>query len=300
MIISASRRTDIPALYADWFFHRLKEGYVLSRNPMQYHQVSRLSLAPEAVDGFVFWTKNPLPMLARLDLLKPYAYYFQFTLTSYGQGMESNVPSKRDAVIPAFQRLADSIGPDRVIWRYDPVLLSAKYNEEYHQEYFYQIAKRLKGYTNKCIISFVDDYRGAGTRLKNCGLVAIGDEVQRKMAAGFAHSALTFGMVLETCAEKIDLSSIGIGCAKCVDGNLLNKLRGYPIKLEKDRNQRPHCGCDASADIGMYNTCTNGCLYCYANHAVAALSKAIMQHDTASPLLIGNIEPLDIITDRIK
>ena len=124
MIISASRRTDIPTYYSDWFFNRIKEGFVFVRNPMNAHQISRIDLRPDVVDGIVFWTKNPLPMLDRLDLLKEYTYYFQFTLTSYGEDVESNIPSKSNVIIPSFQRLSDKLGPERVIWRYDPIFLS--------------------------------------------------------------------------------------------------------------------------------------------------------------------------------
>ena len=140
MIISASRRTDIPTYYSDWFFNRIKEGFVFVRNPMNAHQISRIDLRPDVVDGIVFWTKNPLPMLDRLDLLKEYTYYFQFTLTSYGEDVESNIPSKSNVIIPSFQRLSDKLGPERVIWRYDPIFLSQKYSIDYHIHYFEMLA----------------------------------------------------------------------------------------------------------------------------------------------------------------
>ena len=126
MIISASRRTDIPAFYAEWFFNRIKEGYVLVRNPMNYHQVSKISLSPAVVDGIVFWTKNPLPMMTRLDELREYPYYFQFTLTPYGKEMEPGLPSKKAVLIPVFRELSRKLGPDRLVWRYDPILLNPR------------------------------------------------------------------------------------------------------------------------------------------------------------------------------
>ena len=300
MIISVSRRTDIPARYADWFYTRLKEGYVLSRNPMRYHQVSRISLHTKAVDGIVFWTKNPAPMLDRLELLSPFPYYFQFTLTSYGKDIEPGVPSKSSEIIPIFQRLADLIGPEKVIWRYDPIMLTAKYTYAYHQEYFYAIAKRLAGYTRKCVISFLDDYKGAGARLHDCGMVCMDEPVQRNMASSLSYIARSFQMDVETCAEKIDLSSMGIKHTKCIDGGLLDKIRGYPIKYAKDRNQRADCCCNASVDIGSYNTCLNGCLYCYANHAPGLITKALQEHNPLSPMLTGHVGPDDMVTDRIR
>jgi DNA repair photolyase len=298
MIISASRRTDIPACYSDWFYQRIKEGYVLTRNPMRFHQVSKVNLSSEAVDGIVFWTKNPEPMMDRLNELNAYTYYFQFTLTSYGKDIEPNVPIKSSEVIPTFQRLSDKIGPEKVIWRYDPILLSNKYTLDYHMEFFHEIARRLKGYTNKCIISFVDRYKNTDRNSGALGLAEIENDTKRKLAETLSQTACSFGMLMDTCAEEIDLSAYGIGHAKCIDGNLLGMLRGYPIKISKDKNQRPNCGCDASVDIGVYNTCKNGCKYCYANYNTSALKIAANSHDPLSPLLIGNMDKEDIIKER--
>ncbi len=298
MIISASRRTDIPACYADWFFHRLKEGYVLVRNPMRYHQVSKISLSPEQVDGIVFWTKNPIPMLDRLKELRSYAFYYQFTLTAYGRDIEPNIPSKNDVLIGAFRRLCDSLGPHRVIWRYDPILFSAKYTLAYHMEYFFQIAKRLQGAADTCVISFLDLYKNTEANLRGLGLQPMDDPSIRVFAAFASKTAREFGMALKTCAESISLEEYGISHGKCVDGILLDAIRGYPVKASKDQNQRPHCGCDASVDIGMYNTCPGGCLYCYANYKKDAAFTAFQSHDSASPLLIGRVEVGDEIKER--
>lgn len=123
MIISASRRTDIPAYYSDWLFNRLKEEYVLVRNPMNIHQIGKINLSPDVVDGIVFWTKNPIPMMNRLSELKRYNYYFQFALTAHDRDVEPNIPSKNDIIIPAFQQLSRLIGREKVIWRYDPIFL---------------------------------------------------------------------------------------------------------------------------------------------------------------------------------
>ena len=144
MIISASRRTDIPNYYSSWFLNRIREGFVLVRNPVNPHQVSRISLAPEAVDCIVFWTKNPEPMLERLGELKEYPFYFQFTLTPYGRDVEENVPHKKDRMIPVFKRLSQMIGGERVVWRYDPILFSGRYTPQYHLQVFKQIAEALR------------------------------------------------------------------------------------------------------------------------------------------------------------
>ena len=134
MILSVSRRTDIPAFYSDWFFNRLKEGFVCVRNPMNIHQVSRIALSPKVIDCIVFWSKNPKPMLSRLNELMDYMFYFQFTINPYDKGVEVDVPRK-DGVINTFKELSKTIGTKRVIWRYDPVFLTDKMDVKYHIYY---------------------------------------------------------------------------------------------------------------------------------------------------------------------
>ncbi len=158
MILSVSRRTDIPNYYADWFLNRIEDGYLYVRNPMNAHQISRINLSPDVVDCIVFWTKNPEPMLDKLDRLKDYKYYFQFTLTGYGKDIEPFLPHKRDKMIPIFQQLSFMIGKEKVIWRYDPIIITDNYTEEYHVKAFREIAMKLNGYCNKVVISFVDTY----------------------------------------------------------------------------------------------------------------------------------------------
>lgn len=293
MIISASRRTDIPACFSQWFFRRLEEGFVCVRNPMIYHQVSRVSLSPKVVDGIVFWTKNPIPMLESLHLLNAYPFYFQFTLTAYGNDLEPGVPSKNSIIIPAFQELSRRIGPERVIWRYDPILLTPKYSAEYHVRYFEELARRLSGYTTKCIISFVDQYRHLGEQFQSLNT----DQIF-KLAVRLSEIAQKYGLMLEICAESLDLSQFGIRHGHCVDAELLEQIIGQPLSLSKDKNQRAACGCMSSIDIGMYDTCANGCKYCYANHASATVSRNLTSHDPFSALLCGNLTPEDIIRDR--
>lgn len=293
MIISASRRTDVPAYYSQWFFRRLEAGFLCVRNPVNFHQVSRIPLSPEVVDGIVFWTKNPIPMLDSLPLLKDYPFYFQFTLTAYAQDLEPGIPNKNARILPAFQELSRRIGPERVIWRYDPILLTPRYTADYHVHSFEGLAKRLSGYTNKCVISFVDLYRHLGKQFQPLDTAEI-----YELAGRFSDIAQKYHLTLETCAESFDLSQFGIRHGHCIDGELLEKIIGQPLSLSKDQNQREACGCMASIDIGMYDSCANGCKYCYANHSLAAVRRNIQSHDPASPLLCGNLTPEDIVRDR--
>lgn len=298
MIISASRRTDIPAYYTQWFLNRVRENYVLVRNPMNIHQVSRVSLAPDVVDGIVFWTKDPTPMLSRLDALQDYMYYFQFTLTAYGQDIEPAVPDKEGVVIPAFQRLSDTIGPERVIWRYDPIFLSAKYTPDYHIRRFEELAKQLSPYTKQCIISFLDFYRNTAQRMSVAGVRDFPADVQCALAKAFSEIGESYGLKLATCSEEIDLSAYGISHAHCIDSSLFERLLNCPLKLGKDKNQRTECGCMESVDIGAYDTCSHGCLYCYATLSEKNVLTNRQKHMPSSPLLLGQLGPEDKVTER--
>ena len=285
MIISASRRTDIPAFYSDWFFHRLKAGSVVTRNPMNHSQIKHISLLPDDVDCFVFWSKNPQPMLSRLDELSDYQYYFQFTLTSYGNDIETHLPRKTE-LIDTFQRLSDKIGAERVIWRYDPIFITPKYTIDYHIHYFGEIAYRLKGYTNSGIIGFIDLYPKSQKRFP---IGELSFDEKNQIAEYFSVIAKENRMKLCTCAEEINLSHHGIEHASCIDRNLIERLIDKPLKVKADNNQRTACGCAASVDIGVYNTCLNGCLYCYANYSDNTILSNMKNHDPSSPIMIGNI-----------
>ncbi|RJE47179.1 MULTISPECIES: DUF1848 domain-containing protein [unclassified Dehalobacter] len=298
MIISVSRRTDIPAFYAKWFYHRLKEKSVLVRNPMNIHLISKINLSPDVVDGIVFWTKNPAPMLERLDELRAYTYYFQFTLNPYGKDIEPNVPSKNDIVIPTFQKLSERIGKDKVIWRYDPILFNADYTTAYHLTFFKSLAAKLAGYTEKCTVSFLNFYQKTERNLRTCNIIQPTSDQKIELMQRFAETAKQFGMDMDTCAEDIDCGKFGIRQAHCIDKERFKRLGGYHLNVEKDKNQRPQCGCVTSVDIGAYNTCKNGCLYCYANFSLNAVQKNDAAHHPESPLLFGSVGENDAVKTR--
>lgn len=297
MILSVSRRTDIPAFYSEWFFNRLKEGFVYVRNPMNIHQVSRILLSPEVIDCIVFWSKNPRPMFARLDELKDYMYYFQFTINAYDKGMETGVP-KKEGIISTFKELSEKIGKRRVIWRYDPILLTEKMDKEYHYQYFEEIAKRLRGYTETCVISFVDLYKKTQRNLRDTTAREPSALEMREIAAQLVKIANRYGITIQTCAEEIALETIGIKHGKCVDNALIEDLLDVKLVVSKDPNQRKECGCVQSIDIGEYNTCTHGCKYCYANFRQEAVFANRLAHDSKSPLLVGHLRPDDKVTER--
>lgn len=298
MIISVSRRTDILAFYANWFYNRLRAGYVLVRNPMNLHSVSKVRLTADVVDAFVFWTKNPLPMARRLDELAAYPYYFQFTLTGYGAEIESGVPNKRRVLVPAFKDLAARLGKKRVIWRYDPIFFSKKYTKEWHLACFEALAAELHNSTERCVISFMDSYRNTKRNAQQLGAVELSREELYAFAGQLARIAAKYGLKLQTCAESMDLTALGITSSACVDKELLEDICGFKLDVKKDANQRAECCCAASIDIGAYNTCPGGCLYCYANYNAPLVQTNIAAHNKTSPLMSGILTAQDVITER--
>ena len=298
MIISASRRTDIPAYYSEWFINRIKDKYVYVRNPMNIHQVSKINLDNSVVDGIVLWTKNPKPMLDKLDKLEGYVYYFQFTLTSYGPEIEQGLPSKNKIIIPTFQKLSNEIGKERVVWRYDPIFISDKYTLDYHKKYFRVMASKLGECTEKCTISFLDLYRNTTRNIKPFGIRTLNHQEQIELMTNFNEVAKEYGFYIDTCAEEIDLSNYGIQHACCVDKDRFERIGGMKLAVEKDVNQRGACGCVASIDIGAYNTCRNGCAYCYANFSKKIVDKQTQRHNPNSPLLFGSVCEEDVIKER--
>lgn len=298
MIISASRRTDIPSYYSEWMLNRLKEKYVLVRNPMNIHQVSKIDLSPSVVDAIVFWTKNPTPMLPYLDQIKDHTYYFQFTLTAYGLDVEKNLPSKNKIIIPTFQQLSKEIGKEKVIWRYDPIFFNEQYSMEYHCKYFEVLASKLGDYTEKCTVSFMDMYRNTERNVKTLSIVKDTYEMQVELLQRFVEIAKEHGLYIDSCAEIGDFHSIGVEHAHCIDKERIERIGRFKLNVDKDTNQRVECGCAASIDVGAYNTCKNGCLYCYANYSLNTVEKNFGMHNPHSPLLFGQIDDTDVIKER--
>lgn len=296
MIVSASRRTDIPACYPRWFSRRVNEGYVLVRNTYRYHEIVRVPLGRDNVDAFVFWTKNPLPFLPYLSALEEYPYYFHFTLTSYGKDIERNVPSKNDVLIPAFERLSRMIGPKRVIWRYDPIFFSGKYTLDYHKKYFSMLAERLSGFTETCVVSFLDMYPSIGKAMNEAGYAGSSSSSEEELLRHIVDTGRKTGISIRLCCEKDYENIPGLARSCCIDKVLIENLSGHFLDVDRDRNQRSGCNCAGSIDIGNYGTCSNGCIYCYANSKRRPLYTT--DFDPLSPLLCSRLEDDDVIVER--
>jgi hypothetical protein len=295
MIISASRRTDIPAFYTPWFIHRIRAGWCSVPNPFNPLQVAEVSLRPEDVDVIVFWTRYPLPMMPHFKEMEDrgYRFYFLYTLMANPREIDPNSPSLTNA-LTAFNRLADRIGPERVIWRYDPILLSSVTDADFHKRTFRYICGKLEGYTRRCITSAVNPYRKAkkrfiarGVELRSCDGEEFGNLVQ--FMAEETHGR---GMELFSCAQTLDWDHRGVKHGKCVDDEYIEHAFGVKVSRKKDPSQRKACRCVVSKDIGMYDTCLFGCLYCYATGSFEKAKENYRSHDPTAPSLVASARSL--------
>ena len=291
MIVSASRRTDLPRWYGEWFENRLRAGYALARNPMNAAQVRKVSLLPEDVDCFVFWTKDPANFLPRLDLLdsRGYCYYFQFTLTPYGRKLEPGMRDKRE-IARTFAERSERLGRERVVWRYDPIVLSDFIGLDYHRTEFARLCDMLAPYTDTVTVSFVDMY----AKLKTACFRPPSESEMFELASYIGEAARSFGLRAVACCESLDLSDCGIERAACIDRARIERITGRSLCVRPDRNQRSLCGCCVSVDIGAYDTCPAGCVYCYANRPGKARDFALAKHrfaahDPHAVMLWGNV-----------
>ena len=284
-ILSASRRTDIPTYYGEWFVNRIKAGYFMTRN--SYNQkVSRYDFTKDDIDCIVFWTKNPIPFLKYLLEIKDYPHYFQFTLTGYDKDLESGLPDK-SKLLEAFDTLYQM--GSHIIWRYDPIVFTDKYTADWHINKFKEYAETLKGKTERCVISFVDLYN----QIANSGMktpLNQSDFDLNNFAKTIADIARENGMQVYTCAEIVDLSFCGIQKGKCIDPDYIRKITGKMIEIGKDKAQRKECGCIESIEMGAYNTCHNGCKYCYACPNKTLTDSCFSRYDANSPLLCDKLQ----------
>jgi len=281
MIISASRRTDIPAFYTDWLINRLNAGYCLVKNPFNPEQIRKVSLLPEDIDGIVFWTKNAAPILPAVPILDKLQYYFQYSITPYHADIEYGLANKKNIVIPAFLELAKHIGAGRMIWRYDPILITHKYDYPYHISAFSRLCELLEDSTKKCVISFMIAYKSVAKNLREADYKELTVQEKISLVELMLPIAKNHGITLCACCESPELYQLGVHSVSCVDGDM------FGMNVPRDKNQRKGCNCAASVDIGAYNTCMNGCLYCYANHAKAKVEYNYLRHDSNGELLIN-------------
>lgn len=289
MIVSASRRTDIPALYGPWLQARLAAGFAAVPHPFRPDQVRRVDLVPAprgSLEALILWTRNPAPLLADLPTWEERGLrtLWLVTVTGYPVALEPGAPPAPDAV-EAVRRLAAVVGADRVAWRYDPVLLcpSLGLGREWHRANFRRLAARLAGAVGRCIVSYYDDYAKSRRRLRNAGLEVELPEGPPALAEDLVTESRAHGIPLQTCCESWEATGTAAGA--CIDGALLKRLWGLDLGPRRDPGQRSGCRCAPSVDLGVYHTCTHGCLYCYATGSPERARANRARHDPAADRL---------------
>ena len=291
-------RTDIPAFYSEWFMNRIREGYVLVRNPYRQDWITRYELDPEVVDCIAFCTKNPAPMLKYIDELKRFHQYWFVTITPYGTDVEPNVPTK-EQVMQDFITLSEAVGVNCIGWRYDPILIDSTYTLERHISDFETMCKTLSGYTTVCVISFIDLYKKVIRNFPQVRTVT----PQERIAIGkaFAEIGKEYGITIRACAEGTELEPNGVDCGGCMTVGTFEKALHAVLDVPKRKNQRGgKCACVLGTDIGAYDTCAHFCRYCYANTDAERVRRNMKAHDPDSPFLIGSCRPGDRIREAAQ
>jgi hypothetical protein len=288
--ISASRRTDIPAFYSDWFVHRLRAGSVCVLQPYS-GRPSTVSLKPEEVGAIVFWSKNYAPLLPKLDEIEQTTknLFFHFTITA-NEDLELHVPDYRTA-IRDYRYLSVRFSPEQVIWRYDPICITDKLSQEIVEERFIRCAELLRGHTKQCIISFMHPYKKALANLRKYTdhtLIDLSLDQKRNYADQLAIRAETYGIQLFACSND-GLLSDKVKKARCIDGGALSEIWGTPLDTRL-ASTRKECACTRAVDVGAYDTCAHGCLYCYANSDKDRARSAYLRHDPTGNSLRGHVD----------
>lgn len=295
MILNVSGRTDIVAFYTNWFMNRYKEGYVDVRNPFYPTQVSRIYF--EDVDAILFCTKNPLPILEHLHQIKK-PILFHITLTPYKKDIEPFVPPK-GKVIEAIKEISKRIGRENVYVRYDPIFISDKYTLTYHMKAFEKMCFLLNGYIKRIIVSFLDDYKNVQKNKDILKVKPLKEEDYKTIGLSFSTSARKYGMFVQTCFEDRNLSEYGFIKEDCLSKEHALKLTGKKYTKWKARKENK-CNCVQMVDIGVYNSCSHFCKYCYANYEESQVYQQRKEHDPFSSLLIGHLKENDKIKRREK
>ena len=293
MILNTGGRTDTVQYYSEWLLNRFREGYVLSRNPLFPEIVNRIELNPETIDVVVFCSKDYSPILPRLhEISNRFNCYYHYTITAYGTDIEPRVPSIEDS-IRTLKALAAQVGPEKIAWRYDPVLLTEKYTIERHLETFDRMARELTPYVDRCIFSFVEMYKKLEVNMPE--LLPVSEEDKLTLAENLGAIAQRYSLWLQTCATRTDYEQFGIHRSGCMTTEIFSQALGIEFKKTPHKGNRLGCACMESRGLGDYNSCPNSCRYCYANKDHAKALQNYLTHNPDSPLLLGNIQPGDKI-----
>jgi hypothetical protein len=298
MIVNTGGRTDTVQYYTKWLLKRFEEGYVYSRNPLFPNKVTRYELTPDKVDCVVFCSKNYEPILDDLPFITDrFNTYFHYTITAYGKDIEPGVPNI-DKNIETLKKLSALVGKQRVAWRYDPVLLTEKYTIQTHLDAFEQMAEELAPYVDRCIFSFVEMYKKLERNMPE--LIPMTDDDKVALAKGLGAIAAKYGLFLQTCGTNDDYSRFGIHPSGCMTLDMLGNANGVVFRNLRHRGLREGCHCIESRDIGAYDTCMNGCKYCYANKNPRKAFENYKLHDPDSPIILGHLKETDTISQGVQ
>lgn len=295
MILNTGLRTDIPGFFSEWFYNRIDEGFVYVRNPYAKNHIYSYKLDPELIDCIIFTTKNPRPMFRNLEKIDKFNQYWHVTITPYGKEIEPNVPPV-DEVIDSFKFLSERLGKEKVTLRYDPIFISEKYSLEKHIDSFDYILDSLSDYTTEAIISFIDLYEKTKRNFPNAKEVT--QDERLRIGEEFAKIGEKYNIKVKTCVEGTELERFGIDSSGCMTKEVIEKAINKNLNIPKQKARNGECYCLLNNDIGEYNTCDHGCLYCYANSNKRLVKRNLKLHDPKSPLLIGQIKEDDIIIER--
>ena len=295
MILNTGLRTDIPGFFSEWFYNRIDEGFVYVRNPYAKNHIYSYKLDPELIDCIIFTTKNPRPMFRNLEKIDKFNQYWHVTITPYGKEIEPNVPPV-DEVIDSFKFLSERLGKEKVTLRYDPIFISEKYSLEKHIDSFDYILDSLSDYTTEAIISFIDLYEKTKRNFPNAKEVT--QDERLRIGEEFAKIGEKYNIKVKTCVEGTELERFGIDSSGCMTKEVIEKAINKNLNIPKQKARNGECYCLLNNDIGEYNTCDHGCLYCYANSNKRLVKRNLKLHDPKSPILIGEIKEDDIIIER--
>lgn len=293
MIINTGSRTDTVQYYSDWLLKRFKEGFVYSRNPLFPNIVTRYELNPNILDCVVFCSKNYEPILDRLtEITDKFNTYFHYTITAYGRDIEPNVPTI-DESIETLIKLSKIVGKRRIAWRYDPILLTKKYTKQVHYNTFDYMSKRLSPHIDRCIFSFVDMYKKLETNMPEIIILNNNDKIE--IAKNIGSIAKKHNMIIQTCATIEDFKQFGILQSGCMTSKILGNANNITFKKVRHSGNRQGCKCIENRNIGDYDTCPNGCKYCYANKNPQIAQENYKKHNPNDLMILGNLKPTDEI-----
>lgn len=294
MILNTGLRTDIPGFFSEWFYNRIDDGFVYVRNPYAKNQIYSYRLDPELIDCIIFCTKNPKPMFENLEKIDKFNQYWHITITPYEKEIEPNVPPMND-VLESFKYLSKKLGKENVTLRYDPIFINEKYTLEKHIESFEYIINSLSGYTTEAIISFIDLYEKTKRNFPKAKEVTKDERL--KIGKEFARIGNENNIRIKTCVEGTELDKFGIDSSGCMTKEVIERAINKNLNVPKQKARNGECYCLLNNDIGEYNTCDHGCLYCYANSNKRLVKRNLKLHDPKSPILIGEIKEDDIIKE---